>query len=174
MKFMDLIKIERITPNLKSTTKEEVIKEMLATFDFPEGEFEKNCELVIAREAKGTTGMGEGIAIPHTNEADVPEVIGAFGRSINGVEFQSLDGELVHLFFMVLSPVDKRDQHIEGIKYISKQMRTDIFKRFSIVRCRNRLCRYLLLKLNLQVHREDGLYDPFSFLYTPEAHAHKC
>ena len=130
MKFLDMIKIDRIIPALESTDKEGVINEMLQTFGFDEKQFKTNSGLVLEREAKGTTGMGEGIASPHTNVSDVTEIMGAVGRSEAGVDFQALDGQPVHLVFMVLSPADQKEAHIEGIKYISKKMRNAIYKRF--------------------------------------------
>ena len=130
MKFLDMIKIDRIIPALESSTKEGVINEMMKTFGFEEAQYKVNNDLVLEREAKGTTGMGEGIAIPHTNQSDVTEIMGAIGRSEAGVDFQALDGEPVHLVFMVLSPGDQKEAHIEGIKYISKKMRNAIYKRF--------------------------------------------
>ena len=130
MKFLDLITVDRILPALTSTTKEEVIKELLATFEFTKPAFKKNFDLVMERESRGTTGMGEGIAMPHSNQTAGKEIMGAFGRSTQGVDFNALDGQPVHLVFLVLSGDIHKGLHIEGLKYISKMMRNAIYKRF--------------------------------------------
>ena len=130
MKFLDFIIQDRLIPELRSTTKEDVIKEVLEKFDLNKKYFKNNDELILEREKKGTTGMGEGIAIPHTSKSDTKKIKGALGRSRDGVEFEALDGKLVHLVFMVLSSDIHEKQHIECLKYISKEMRDELYKNF--------------------------------------------
>lgn len=130
MKFLDLITVDRIISALTSTNKEEVIKELLETFKLTKPAFKKMFDLVMERESRGTTGMGEGIALPHSNQTASKEITGAFGRSAPGVDFNALDGQPVHLVFLVISGDAHKGLHIEGLKYISKVMRNAIYKRF--------------------------------------------
>ena len=74
--------------------------------------------------------MGEGIAIPHTSKSDTPKIIGAFARSREGIEFEALDGKLVHLLFLVISSDTQREQHVDCLKYISKKMKNELYKSF--------------------------------------------
>jgi len=130
MKYADFITQDRCIPDLESTNKEDVIKEILGVFSLNKKEFSKNYGLIIEREKKGTTGMGEGIAIPHTSMSDIPKIVGAFARSREGVEFEALDGKLVHLIFMVISPESRKEEHVECLKYISKKMKNELYKSF--------------------------------------------
>jgi len=130
MKFTDFITLERCIPELKSTDKIGVIREILEVFGFGRKKFKETYDLILAREAKGTTGLGEGIAIPHTGESNVDAIMGACARSTKGVEFDSLDGEPVHLIFMVLSSEEQREEHVACLKYISRKMRNVLYKNF--------------------------------------------
>lgn len=130
MKFSDFITQERCIPELKNTDKAEAIDEILKAFKLKKKEFSRNYDLILEREQKGTTGMGEGIAIPHTSMSSADRITGAFARSREGVEFQALDGKLVHLIFMVISPEAHKEEHVECLKYISKQMKNELYKNF--------------------------------------------
>jgi mannitol/fructose-specific phosphotransferase system IIA component (Ntr-type) len=130
MKFCEIITQKRIVPELQATSKNEAIRELLEAFDLSSKDFKKTYDLIIEREAKGTTGMGEGIAIPHTHQVETNKIVCAFGRSQDGVEFAALDGRLVHLVFMVLSSESQREQHVECLKYISKKMKNTLYKNF--------------------------------------------
>ena len=130
MKFTDLIPVDCIVPELHSTSKESAIKEILEVMGLSKRAITQNHNLIMERETMGTTGMGEGIALPHSNRSSVKEIKGAFGRSIDGVDFNALDGKPVHLIFLILSSDSQKSLHIEGLKYISRQMRNDIYKKF--------------------------------------------
>ena len=130
MKFLNFISQERCIPEVASKSKSDAIREILEAFNLSKKEFEKNYKLVLEREQKGTTGMGEGIAIPHTSLSDTPKIIGAFARSREGIEFEALDGKLVHLVFMVISSETQKEQHVDCLKYISKKMKNELYKSF--------------------------------------------
>jgi fructose-specific phosphotransferase system IIA component len=76
----------------------------------------------MAREAQSTTGIGMGIAIPHGKSNAVKKTSIAFGRSERGVDFQSLDSELAHLFFLIAVPEDAKDEHLRLLSQLSRKL----------------------------------------------------
>lgn len=82
------------------------------------------------REELGSTGIGRGIAVPHTKHPSVDQLTGTVGISQEGVDFQSLDGEPVQLFFLLVSPPDRPGDHLRALENISRQLRDDTFCRF--------------------------------------------
>jgi PTS system fructose-specific IIA component/PTS system nitrogen regulatory IIA component len=78
---------------------------------------------LLRREELGSTGIGRGVAIPHAKSTAVNRVIAAIGRCPNGVDFDGLDGEPVHLIVLVLSPPDRPGDHLRAIERISRALR---------------------------------------------------
>jgi mannitol/fructose-specific phosphotransferase system IIA component (Ntr-type) len=99
-----LLKPERVVLDLKARTKEDVLKELVDVLDLPEDKKEILLVTLKKREAIGSTGMGKGIAIPHTRSLVVEDVHLVIGRSREGVEFDAIDGKPVHLFFLLVAP----------------------------------------------------------------------
>ena len=88
----------------------------------------KALKAVMEREAIGTTGVGQGVAIPHGRTDTVSSLTGAFGISKQGIQFDSLDGEPVHLIFLLLSPVDSGGQHLRALARISRLFKDKYFR----------------------------------------------
>jgi len=92
---------------------------------------EKDVDQVVSgameREAIGSTGIGHGIAIPHCRTGIVDEIVCAYGRSEEGVDFDSLDGEPVHSVFLLLTPPDQKDRHLSLMKNFAGQIRKEHF-----------------------------------------------
>jgi fructose-specific phosphotransferase system IIA component len=134
MKFSDFVKSKAINAGLTSTDKEGVIREMIAslvaTGQLGGDEQESIVEAILKREELGSTGIGRGIAVPHTKHPSVDQPVGAVGVSPTGVDFQSLDGEQVQLFFMLISPPDQPSDHLRALENISKQLQDETFCRF--------------------------------------------
>lgn len=134
MKFADFVKNDAIQSDLQSTEKESVIRELVASLVKSgklSGTDEENIvQAVLKREELGSTGIGRGIAVPHTKHPSVTDPIGTVGVSHNGVDFMSLDGEPVNLFFMLISPLDKPSEHLQALENISKQLQDETFCRF--------------------------------------------
>lgn len=134
MRFSDFVKTAAIKVDVAATTKEDVIRELVAALvaagELKEGELENIVQAVMKREELGSTGIGRGIAVPHTKHSSVTNLVGTVGISRNGVEFQSLDGEKVHLFFMLISPPDRPRDHLRALENISKQLQDSTFCRF--------------------------------------------
>jgi len=72
------------------------------------------------RESLGSTGIGDGVAIPHGKLSNIPEMIVAFGRSLRGVEYQSVDAQPVYLFFLLVTPHNKPGDHLKTLARISR------------------------------------------------------
>ena len=87
-------------------------------------------QAIMKREELGSTGIGRGVAVPHTKHPSVEELVGTVGVSSEGVDFTSLDGEKVQLFFLLVSPPDRPGDHLRALENISRQLRDDTFCRF--------------------------------------------
>jgi len=85
---------------------------------------------IMKREELGSTGIGRGVAVPHTKHPSVDRLIGSVAVSVEGVDFNSLDGMRVQLFFLLISPPDRPGDHLRALENISRQLRDDTFCRF--------------------------------------------
>ena len=134
MKFCDFVKQEAIKPGLDSQDKEGVIRELVASLvsaEMLDGENQDSIvEAILKREELGSTGIGRGIAVPHTKHPSVDRLVGTVGVSQEGVDFKSLDGEKVQLFFLLVSPPDRPGDHLRALENISRQLRDETFCRF--------------------------------------------
>ena len=93
-------------------------------------QFESIVKAILKREELGSTGIGRGVAVPHTKHPSVDRLVGTVAVSSAGVDFTSLDGETVHLFFLLISPPDRPGDHLRALENISRQLRDDTFCRF--------------------------------------------
>lgn len=134
MKLMDFIVSEAILTDIKATEKEAVIKEMVCTLrdakKISDGDVGKVIEALMKREELGSTGIGKGVAVPHTKHECIKNIIGTVARSAKGVDFNALDGEPVYLFFLLLSPTDSTGSHLAALEKISTAIRDNDFRRF--------------------------------------------
>lgn len=134
MKFADFVSPQAIKASLEADDKEGVIREMATALmqagAIAEGEFESIIKAILKREELGSTGIGRGVAVPHTKHPSVEQLVGTVGVSHEGVDFNSLDGERVQLFFLLISPPDRPGDHLRALENISRQLRDDTFCRF--------------------------------------------
>lgn len=134
MKFADFVSTEAIQADLVAEDKDGVIREMVQSLlnagGVQEEEFESIVKAILKREELGSTGTGRGVAVPHTKHPSVDRLVGTVAVSREGVDFQSLDGEKVHLFFLLISPPDRPGDHLRALENISRQLRNDTFCRF--------------------------------------------
>ena len=134
MKFADFIRVQAIKADLVAEDKDGAIRELVAGLveskDIAEGEQESIIKAIMKREELGSTGIGRGVAVPHTKHPSVNRLIGTVGVSVEGVDFNSLDGEKVQLFFLLISPPDRPGDHLRALENISRQLRDDTFCRF--------------------------------------------
>src|SRR5215467_10576021 len=133
MRMSDFIVREAINPALKASTKEGVIREMVeglrAAGYFKGGDTEEVVKAILKRELLGSTGIGRGVAIPHTKHPTVDRLVGTVALSKAGVGFESLDGEPVHVFVMLVSPQDRPGDHLRALENVSRSLRDDGFVR---------------------------------------------
>lgn len=126
MLLTDLLTIERIRIPLHATTKEGVLRELVQVIaQQPVEDPEEVLRAVREREAVLSTGIGNGVAIPHGKSAVVPELVMAAGRTAEPVEFDSLDGQPVQLLFMLVGPESAAGPHIKALSRISRLIRKD-------------------------------------------------
>ena len=134
MKISELIPAEAIIPDMDAMDKGDAIKELVSALA-EGGAIKRNqraqvLEALMKREELGSTGIGKGIAVPHARNVSVKSSIGAFGRSSRGIEFGSIDGQPVHLLFLLVSPPDEAEEHIRALKKISLLAKDDDMCRF--------------------------------------------
>ncbi|MFV2068860.1 MAG: PTS sugar transporter subunit IIA [Pirellulales bacterium] len=134
MKFADFVSADAIRAELESEDKEGVIREMVSALleagQVSEDDYESIVKAILKREELGSTGIGRGVAVPHTKHPSVQRLIGSVGVSREGVDFDSLDGEKVQLFFLLISPPDRPGDHLRALENISRQLRDDTFCKF--------------------------------------------
>lgn len=134
MKFADFICREAMLAQLDALDKESAIREMVQALckagKIKSDDYEGIVKAIMKREELGSTGIGRGVAVPHTKHPSVERLIGTVAVSPQGVDFASLDGEVVHLFFLLVSPPDRPGDHLRALENISRQLRDDTFCRF--------------------------------------------
>ncbi len=134
MKFSDFVCVEAIRAELSASSKEDVIKELVDSLvvagQIASGDKESIVKAIMKREELGSTGIGRGVAVPHTKHPSVDRLVGTVGVSSEGVDFDSLDGEKVQLLFLLISPPDRPGDHLRALENISRQLRDDTFCRF--------------------------------------------
>jgi len=134
MKFSDFMNVKAIRSVLKARSKEGAIEELVGALveagAIRSDERNSIVKAIMKREELGSTGIGRGVAVPHTKHPSVERLVGTVGVSPDGVEFSSLDGEKVQLFFLLVSPPDRPGDHLRALENISRQLRDDTFCRF--------------------------------------------
>lgn len=134
MKLTEFVIKDAITPALSSSTKEDVIREMVGSLKAQGAVKAEDEEEVIAailkREELGSTGIGNGVAVPHTKHPAVDQLVATVAISTDGVDFSSLDGESVFILFLLVSPLDRPGDHLRGLENISKHLRGQDFCSF--------------------------------------------
>lgn len=134
MKFADFILLDAVRTEIHATDKEGVIREMVQSLldagGIPKNEFEGIVKSIIKREELGSTGIGRGIAVPHTKHPSVDKLVGTIAVSHTGIDFDSLDCEKVYLFFLIISPLERPGEHLRALEHITRQLKDDTFCRF--------------------------------------------
>ncbi|MFD2371651.1 fructose-specific PTS transporter subunit EIIC [Brevibacillus sp. GCM10020057] len=127
IRIADLLQADTIVIPLKARTKEAVLDELIDRLD-EAGRLNSREEMkaaIMAREAQGSTGIGEGIAIPHAKTAAVKQPSICFGLSPEGIDFDSLDQQKAHLFFMIAATAEADSAHLETLALLSQMLMED-------------------------------------------------
>lgn len=122
MKIADILEPKNIVPHLHSTSKAEVIKELADNISsvYPNINRERLVEVLLEREKLCSTAVDSGVAIPHAKISGVTDITLGFGRSIEGIEFESIDRKETHFFITLIAPGDAAGSHIGLLARISK------------------------------------------------------
>ena len=131
MKITELMDKALIVPSLNSKTKKEVLKELVECVAKKEPEID-NSELLrvlLEREELGSTGIDNGIAIPHGKIKKIEKLIVAFGRSLEGLDFQSMDGKPTHIIFLLIAPENSAGIHLKALARISRLLKETTFRK---------------------------------------------
>ncbi len=129
MKITDFLNLKAIKVDLDSTTKEDVLSEMVDALAESKDIGDKKTVLkaLLERENLGSTGIGQGIAIPHGKTDKVDGLIAALGVSKKGVNFEALDDEPVYILFLLVAPKDAAGAHLKALAQISRLLRDTYF-----------------------------------------------
>jgi len=128
---MDYLQEERVIPNLQGTDKRSVLEALCALLVKPcqAASAEELLQVLLEREKLGSTGIGEGIAIPHGRLKNLKSFFISFGRSVKGVDFDAIDGKPSHLFFMVMAPENSAVDNLKLLGRIVTLLKDPSFKK---------------------------------------------
>jgi mannitol/fructose-specific phosphotransferase system IIA component (Ntr-type) len=133
MRMSDFVIRDAIVPEVAATTKEGVIRELVESLRaagyFKGADPEDIVKAILKREQIASTGIGRGVAIPHAKHNSAERLVGSVALSRAGVPFDSVDGEPVDIFVLLISPQDRPGDHLRALENISKSLRDDNFVR---------------------------------------------
>jgi mannitol/fructose-specific phosphotransferase system IIA component (Ntr-type) len=129
MKLTSFLVREAIRPVLQATTRDaaiiEMIKSLQAAGKLPGADLADITSAVLRREQLGSTGIGRGIAIPHSRHRDVPNLVGTVALAPNGLNFDSIDGEPVQVLFLLISPDQQPGPHLRALEAVVQKTKDD-------------------------------------------------
>jgi PTS system nitrogen regulatory IIA component len=134
VKLIDIIPKKAILPALKSKDKKGAIQELVQAarkaFDGEKFVVADIVDGIMQREKKGSTGLGDGVGIPHEKLEGIKGVIGAFGRAPAGIDWSAVDGAPVHLIFLILAPPSRADAYLQGLQKVTSALKRPNFLKF--------------------------------------------
>jgi len=134
MKLLDFVVPEAVLPDIKVDSKDSAVRAMVEslknTSSIRADEDESIVAAILKREELGSTGIGNGVAVPHTKHPSVDRLIATVALVKEGVDFASLDGESVFILFLLVSPPDRPGDHLRGLENISRHLRNENFCNF--------------------------------------------
>jgi len=125
MKILDILDKESIITELKGVSKKQVLEELIEALleKRPHLDRDHLMKVLLERERLGSTGIGDGIAIPHGKLKDLDQLALSFGKSTRGVDFESMDGKPVHLFFLLVAPESCAGIHLRALAKIARLLK---------------------------------------------------
>jgi PTS system nitrogen regulatory IIA component len=130
MKIKQILSKNCVLAKLTSTTKEGAIQELatLLAQSNPAVSREETIQILMEREKLGSTGIGNGVAIPHGKLGALSQIVTGFGRSPEGIDFESQDGKPAHLFFVLLAPENAASLHLKALARLSRLLKDSHFR----------------------------------------------
>ncbi|HTV49264.1 MAG TPA: PTS sugar transporter subunit IIA [Phycisphaerae bacterium] len=134
MKFSDFIVKEAIVSDIKATSRDgaihELVESLAASGAIDSAAVEPICKAILDREKHGSTGFGKGVAVPHAKVSGIKKHVATIGRSSSGVDFAALDQAPVYSIVLLLSPPDSPSGHLQAMENIFRNLQQDTFRRF--------------------------------------------
>src|SRR5512135_1955120 len=131
MKIDGLLQPEDIIPALAAQTKEQALLELSAKLEERHSQLKRETvyRVLMERELLGSTGIGDGVAIPHGKLKQAEGLMLLFGRSVKGVDFDALDGRKVHIFFLLIAPEEAFGMHLKMLGRISRILKDPVVRK---------------------------------------------
>lgn len=131
MKLSEILEEDCVIPDLKARDKKGVLEELAETLTLRQPALDKNSlvRVLLERERLGSTGIGDGVAIPHGKFNGVSEPVISFGRSSKGLDFESMDGQPAFLFFLLVAPENSASVHLKALAKIAKILKNSSFRK---------------------------------------------
>jgi mannitol/fructose-specific phosphotransferase system IIA component (Ntr-type) len=134
MKLKEFIVSDAIVAELTATDRDGALRELVTSLSqagaLAADAVDEVVAALIKREQNGSTGFGKGVAVPHVKHAKVTRMAGTVGRSVNGIDFAALDHQPVYSVFLLLSPEDAPQQHLQAMNAVFNNLQKDTFRRF--------------------------------------------
>jgi PTS system nitrogen regulatory IIA component len=134
MKLREFIVTDAIVPQLAATDRDGAVRELVTALAkggaLPEDGVDEVVAAVIKREQNGSTGFGKGVAVPHVKHSKVKRMAGTVGRSAGGIDFAALDHQPVYSIFLLLSPENQPQQHLQAMNIVFSNLQKDMFRRY--------------------------------------------
>ena len=134
MKLSDFVVKDAIIPELKATTRDQALRELVtalaAAKAFPEKDADTIYKALLEREKRATNAFGYGVAVPHAKHGGLKKVVCAIGRSPAGIDFAALDGGLVHIVTLLVSPAENPDRHLQAMERVWAALQDERIRKF--------------------------------------------
>jgi len=134
MRLTEFVVPEGILPQLKADSKQSAIRQLVASLrdagKIRATEEEAIVSAILKREELGSTGIGRGVAVPHTKHPSAESMFATIAICHEGLDFESLDGEDVYILFLLVSPPDRPGEHLRGLETITRHLKNDDFCKF--------------------------------------------
>ena len=134
MKLREFIVTDAIIPELQAGDRDAAIRELVTSLAangaLPKTAVDEVVAALIQREQNGSTGFGKGVAVPHVKHPKVKQMSGTIGRSVSGIDFAALDHQPVYTIFLLLSPENQPQQHLQAMNIVFSNLQKDMFRRW--------------------------------------------
>ena len=134
MKLNDFIDVKALVPQMQAASRDEAVTELIDALvksrSVTKSLRDELIKQIMDREKHGSTGFGKGVAVPHVKHEKIKKMVATIGVSERGVDFSALDRQLVYSVVLLLSPLDKPDEHLQAMENIFRNLQKDMFRRF--------------------------------------------